>query len=62
MPNRHSIIRTVKINDIDTFVVDLFENDKLVESRALPGKSVHYANDVSENWDTGIIKLGETTQ
>jgi len=39
------------------FVVDLYQDGQLVESRELPGKSIHYANDVSENWDTGIIKI-----
>jgi len=38
------------------YVVDLYDNDVLVESRALPGKSIYYAEDVSENWDNGIIK------
>jgi len=27
--------------------------------RALPNKSIHYANDVSENWNNGIIKNGK---
>lgn len=40
-----------------TYVVDLYENDVLQESRKLPGKSRHYAEDVSENWDNGIIQL-----
>lgn len=40
-----------------TYVVDLFENDKLMESREIPGKSIYYANDVAENWENGIIKL-----
>jgi hypothetical protein len=40
-----------------TYVVDLFEDNVLMESRKLPGKSLHYAQDVSENWDNGIIKL-----
>ena len=39
------------------YVVDLYEDDVLVESRQLPGKSRYYAEDVSENWDNGIIKL-----
>lgn len=38
------------------YVVDLYEDGKLIESRKLPGKSRHYAVDVSENWDNGIIK------
>lgn len=38
------------------YVVDFFENEKLVESRELPGKSIYYAIEVSENWDNGIIR------
>lgn len=37
------------------YVVDLYEDDVLVETRELPNKSIHYAHDVSENWDNGII-------
>lgn len=39
------------------YVVDLYENGKLIQSRALPGKSRFYAEDVAENWNTGIIQL-----
>jgi hypothetical protein len=39
------------------FVVDLIENGKVVESRRLPGKSQSYANDVAENWESGLIQL-----
>ena len=39
-----------------TYVIDLFEDDTLKESREVPGKSIHYAEDVAENWETGIIK------
>lgn len=39
------------------YVVDLIENGKVVESRKLPGKSKSYANDVAENWESGIIQL-----
>lgn len=38
------------------FVVDLYEDNVLIESRELPNKSIHYAQDVSDNWDNGIIK------
>ena len=38
------------------YVVDLYENGVLVETRKLPNKSIHYANEVSENWDNGKIK------
>lgn len=39
------------------YVVELYRGNKLVETRTLPGKSIHYARDVSENWDNGIIKI-----
>jgi hypothetical protein len=39
------------------YVVDLYENDKLVQVRNLPGKSRSYAEDVAENWDSGVIQL-----
>ncbi len=39
------------------FVVDLLENGQVVETRKLPGKSRAYAQDVVENWETGIIQL-----
>lgn len=48
--------RTVP-DDENYYVVDLFENDKLVQIRELPGKSRHYAEDVAENWESGIIQL-----
>jgi len=38
------------------YVVDMYDDGVLVESRKLPNKSIHYAKDVSENWDNGIIK------
>jgi len=45
----------------DGYVVDLYENiceaKILRESRAIPGKSIHYAEDVVENWCNGIIQL-----
>ncbi len=43
------------------YVVDLFEGSKLMESRTLLGKSIHYAEDVAENWEAGIIKLDKTS-
>ena len=43
------------------YVVDLFEGHKLMESRQLLGKSIHYAEDVAENWESGIIKLNKTS-
>ena len=64
--NRTAIIRTEGIagaNDSGTngpdsmFVVDLLENGQVIESRMLPGKSKSFANDVVENWESGLIQL-----
>ena len=41
------------------YVVDLWEGDRLVEQRELPGKSSYYAREVSENWNNGLIKISE---
>jgi hypothetical protein len=48
--------RTVT-DDENYYVVDLYEDGRLVQIRELPGKSIHYAEDVVENWETGIIQL-----
>jgi hypothetical protein len=37
------------------YVVEMYQDGDLMHSRALPGKSIYYAQDVSENWDTGIL-------
>ncbi len=39
------------------FVVDLFENNQLVQTRELPGKSKKFATDVVENWNSGLMQL-----
>jgi hypothetical protein len=39
------------------YVVDFFENGKLIQSRPLPDKNLYYAEDVAENWDSGLIQL-----
>lgn len=58
---RSSVIRQQPYNDSgskgpDTcYVVDMYENDKLIETRELVGKSFYYAEDCARNWDQGII-------
>lgn len=39
------------------YVVDLLENGRKVETRTLPGKSRAYAQDLAENWETGVLQL-----
>ena len=50
MLNRSAIIR----EEIH-YVVDLYENDQLLESRAVVGHSRYYAEDVLHNWISGLI-------
>ena len=38
------------------YIVHMYEDDALVESRLISGRSIHYANDVAQNWENGIIK------
>lgn len=61
LAGRHSIVRLKPYVGNGTrgpdtmYVVELYENQKLIEERELPGKSKHFADSVSENWDGGII-------
>ena len=54
MSKRSSIIYKDKEG---VYVVDLIEDGVLRESRKLPGFNQYYAQDVSDNWDSGIIQL-----
>jgi hypothetical protein len=59
MANRHSEIRRVpspQTQSGEMFVVDLWEDGKLVQTRELPEHNYYYAQDLSENWDTGVIQ------
>ena len=49
------INRTAKIIDQKGFAVEMYEDDVLVETRELPGKSISYAEDTAENWVNGLI-------
>jgi len=53
--NRGAEIRKINTETNETYVVDFYENDALVETRELPGKSIYYAQDTAENWLNGII-------
>jgi hypothetical protein len=41
----------------DMYCVYLYEDGQLLEIRPLEGKNIHYAEDVVENWENGLIKL-----
>lgn len=53
--------RSAKIKVKQMYVVELYEDGVLVETRELPNKSLDYANDVEENWLNGVIKILEDT-
>jgi hypothetical protein len=61
MTRRSSVIRQQAYNTNgsegpDTcYVVDMYENELLVETRELPGKSIYYAEACARNWDKGTI-------
>lgn len=62
VPGRSATIRKVVTDNKaaggdSMFVVDLYENGKLIQSRQLPGHNRFYAEDVVENWETGVIQL-----
>ena len=52
MKQRKAVIREVK-----TYVVDLYEDNKLLEERPLYGHSLRYAEDCAENWEMGIFDV-----
>ena len=39
------------------YEVDLYEDNALVETRKVHDKSLSYAEDVADNWVSGIINL-----
>jgi hypothetical protein len=41
----------------DVYVVQLYEDNQLVQSRRLEGKSQADAEIIAENWESGVIKL-----
>jgi hypothetical protein len=55
--HRHSNIRLLSYCGKDNsgpdaaYAVDMFEDNDLVETRILPGKSIYYAEDLAENWE-----------
>ena len=46
-----------EVDDRQMFTVTLIEDDEIVEVRELPGKSRAYADDLVENWETGVLQL-----
>lgn len=36
-------------------VVEMYQDGLLIHSRALPGKSIYYVQDVVDNWESGLL-------
>ena len=51
-------MRTAEITNHDGtgYIVQLSDNGNLFGTIDVRGKSIHYANDVVENWENGILK------
>lgn len=47
--------RKAKVKASTVYVVEMYEDGKLVETRPMYGKSIRYAEDCAENWENGII-------
>ena len=45
----------VIFNDETAFTVEMYEDNKLVESRKIVNHTLQYAEDCAENWVEGII-------
>lgn len=52
------LVRVAKDRDTfeDGYVAHLFKNNKLFGTIDITDKSIHYANDVVENWENGILR------
>jgi len=55
--NRGAEIHKTNTESCEMYVVDFYENDMIVETRELPGKSIYYAQDAAENWLNGVLKV-----
>ena len=64
--SKSSIIRTIfnyySANSVPekVYTVELFEHGEFRKLITLEDKSIHYAEDIAENWRTGILKLEDT--
>ena len=47
--------RKAKVKASTVYVVEMYEDGKLVETCPMYGKSIRYAEDCAENWENGII-------
>jgi len=51
-----NVIKKAEVVEDNGFVVHLWRNYEQFGTVDVRDKSIHYANDVCENWETGILK------
>ena len=52
----NNVIKNAEVVEDNGFVVHLWRNYEQFGTVDVRDKSIHYANDVCENWETGILK------
>ena len=52
----NNVIKKAEVVEDNGFVVHLWRNYEQFGTVDVRDKSIHYANDVCENWETGILK------
>ena len=52
----NNVIKKAEIVEDNGFVVHLWRNYEQFGTVDVRDKSIHYANDVCENWENGILK------
>jgi hypothetical protein len=52
----NNVIKKAEVVEDNGFVVHLWKNYEQFGTVDVRNKSIHYANDVCENWETGILK------
>ena len=52
----NNVIKKAEVVEDNGFVVHLWRNYEQFGTVDVRDKSIHYANDVCENWVTGILK------
>jgi hypothetical protein len=55
--SKHTFNRVARVcaTEGSDYVVEMYEDNKLVESRTISGHTLEYAEDCAENWVTGVI-------
>ena len=54
--DKHNLsARHFEIVEEKQYVVKMYENGKLIESRSIGGHSKRYAEDCGQNWNNGVI-------